>query len=116
MSSSYPLLIVVDSILNRILAFMVLRACAGIMMDCPVFNIKDWSLITTSASPSMTCIKVSKGDFFSESASPESKETAVTLPVVFLMIVLITTALGTYSMISTMMKIFDFSNSGFSKI
>lgn len=59
-------------------------------------------------------MNVSKGEIFSVNASPESNETALTLPVVFLIIVLITTELGIYSRISTMMNAFDFSNSEFS--
>lgn len=59
-------------------------------------------------------MKVSKGDVFSVSASPESNETALTLPVVFFIIVLITTELGIYSIISTIINAFDFSTSDFS--
>ena len=103
----------VDNILNLTFALIVLRECAGMMMDCQVSMRLDMSLITISALPSMTWMKVSKGEIFSLNASPESNETALTLPVVFLMIVLITTEFGIYSMISTMMKAFDFSNSAF---
>ncbi len=101
-------------ILNLTLALMVLEECAGMMIECPVSRILDLSSITISAFPSITWIKVSKGDVFFVRASPESNETAVTLPVLFLIIVLMTTALGIYSTISTIMKAFAFSSSGFS--
>ena len=64
-----------------------------------------------SAFPSMICAKVSKGDIFSVKPSPTSKDMTLILPVDFFRIVLITTALGTYSMISTVMCAIDFSNS-----
>lgn len=85
-------------------------------MEWPVSSTWLKSLITISAMPSMICIKVSNGEVLSENVSPESKDTALTLPVVFLMIVLINTELGIYSNISTTMNAFDFSNSGVSKI
>ena len=58
-------------------------------------------------------MNVSNGDVFNVKSSPESNETALTFPVVFFIIVLITTAFGTYSMISTMIKTFAFSTSEF---
>ena len=63
----------------------------------------DTLLITIFALPSITCTKVSKGDIFSDNPSPLSKDITVTLPVDFLMIVLLTTELGIYSIISTTM-------------
>ena len=84
----------VDNILNLTLAFIVLREWAGMMMDSPVFSVLDLSSITISAIPSITWIKVSKGEIFSFSTSPESNETAVTIPVILLIIVLITTECG----------------------
>src|SRR5690606_6026131 len=111
---SYPLLMMVEIILNRSLAFMVFLEWAGMIMDCPVSKVCELPSIKISALPSMIWMNVSKGDIFSVRFSPESKETAVTFPVVFFMMVLLTTALGTYSMISTIMKTFDFSTSVFS--
>jgi hypothetical protein len=52
---------------------------------------------------------MSKGEVFSANSSPVSKEVTVTFPVVFLIMVLLTTALGTYSVISTIICAFDFS-------
>lgn len=109
--SSYPLLIIVESILKRTFALMALRECAGMMIDSPVSNRCDVSFITISAFPSIICIKVSKGEVLSENVSPESNETALIFPVVFFIIVLINTEFGMYSNISTTMNAFDFSNS-----
>src|SRR5680860_809366 len=99
----------VEIILKRSLALMVLRVWAGMIMDWPVSKLWESSSIKISARPSIIWINVSNGDIFSVRFSPESKDTAVTLPVVFFMIVFMTTALGTYSIISTMIKTFDFS-------
>jgi hypothetical protein len=55
--------------------------------------------------------KVSKGDVFSVNPSPLSKDSILMFPVDFFKIVLITTELGTYSIISTMTCDFDFSSS-----
>ncbi len=104
----------VEIILKRSLALMVFLECAGMIMDWPVSRVCELSSIKISALPSMIWMNVSKGDIFSVRFSPESKETAVTLPVVFFIMVFMTTALGTYSMISTIMKTFDFSTSTFS--
>ena len=70
--------------------------------------------MTISALPSMICAKVSKGEVFSVRPSPLSKDMILIFPVDFLIIVLITTELGIYSIISTMMCDFDFSSSALS--
>ena len=54
---------------------------------------------------------MSKGEVFSVSPSPLSNDMILIFPVDFLIIVLITTELDTYSMISTIMCDLDFSNS-----
>src|SRR5436190_16506219 len=59
----------------------------------------------------MIWAKVSKGEVLSVSPSPLSKDITLIFPVDFFMIVLITTELAMYSIISTMMCAFDFSNS-----
>ena len=69
----------------------------------------DSLLITIFAFPSMICTKVSKGDVFSDKPSPVSNDIKLTFPVIFLMIVLLTTELGMYSMISTIICDFAFS-------
>jgi hypothetical protein len=69
---------------NRTLAFIVLFECAGMIIDCPVFNKFDTPSTTISALPSITWIKVSKGETLTDNASPESNETALIFPVVFL--------------------------------
>lgn len=78
-------------------------------MDWPVSSILETPSITISALPSIIWTKVSNGIIFSVKASPLSKETAEMFPVVFLIIVLLTTEFGIYSMISTMMRAFAFS-------
>jgi len=57
---------------------------------------------------------VSKGEVFSVNPSPLSKDMILMFPVDFLIIVLITTELAIYSMISTMICDFDFSSWAFS--
>jgi hypothetical protein len=52
-------------------------------------------------------MKVSNGDIFSVNASPESKDIRLTLPVLFLSIVLLTIEFGMYSIISTIIRAFD---------
>ena len=81
------------------------------IIDWPISSIFDSLSITISALPSITWTKVSNGIIFSVRASPVSHEIALTFPVVFFIIVLITTELGTYSMISTIIKAFAFSTS-----
>ncbi len=71
-------------------------------MPSPKASLYFLSLIVNSAAPSMICIYVSKGEIFCPSSSPASSEDTVTFPVVFLIMVLLTTAFGTYSMIATM--------------
>src|SRR5680860_160845 len=93
---------------------MVFFEWAGIIMDWPVSKVWEFSSIEISARPSNIWIKVSNGEIFPVRFSPESKDMAVMLPVVFFMIVFMTTALGTYSMISTIINTFAFSISGFS--
>jgi len=83
-------------------------------MDSPVLSKKHFPSMTISALPSIIWANVSKGDIFSVKPSPVSKDIILMLPVDFLMIVLMTTELGTYSIISTVMWAFDFSNSVFS--
>src|SRR5580698_7695773 len=70
--------------------------------------------MTISALPSIICAKVSKGDVFSVSPSPLSKDITLMFPVDFLIMVLLTTELDTYSMISTMICDIDFSSSAVS--
>src|SRR6188768_4506221 len=65
--------------------------------------------MTISALPSMICANVSNGEVFSVNPSPVSNDMILILPVDFLMIVLLRTALGTYSIISTIINPFDFS-------
>jgi len=77
-------LITVDNILNLSFALNIFLECAGIIIDWPVLRKFEISLITISALPSITWMKVSKGEIFSVNASPESNETALTFPVVFL--------------------------------
>src|ERR1035438_7698750 len=112
--SSYPLFIIIEIILNLTFAFISLRAWAGMIIDCPVSNKIDFPSITISAFPSITWMKLSKGETLPANDSPESNETALILPVVLRIIVFITTELGTYSRISTIIKAFDFSISIFS--
>ena len=81
------------------------------MMPSPNLSLYFLLLIVTSAVPSIIWINVSKGTVFSLSSSPASREETVIFPVVFLIIVLIKTELGTYSKISTMICGVDFSNS-----
>ncbi len=109
--SSYPLLITVEIILNCSLALMQCGECAGMTMPFPNLSWYFFSSMMTSAAPSIICIYVSKGEVFSPNSSPVAKDATVILPVVFLIIVLLTTAFGTYSMISTMICAFDFSTS-----
>src|SRR5580658_10397937 len=101
-------------ILNRPLGFMKFEALAGMMMPSPACRKWDTVSITISALPSMIWAKVSNGEIFSVNPSPLSKDMMLILPVDFLIIVLITTELGTYSMISTIMCDFAFSSSVFS--
>lgn len=89
--SSYPLLMMVDSILNRTWAFMLLEECAGMIMSCPVSSSVACPSMTTSAVPSITCIRRSKGDIFVASFCPVSKEERLTVPVFFSMMDLMTT-------------------------
>src|SRR5882757_8645854 len=96
---SYPLLIMVRIILKRPLGFMKFGAWAGMMMPCPDWSKLDTLSITISALPSMIWAKVSKGEVFSVNPSPLSKDMILMLPVDFLIMVLITTELGTYSII-----------------
>src|SRR5580700_3721168 len=67
--------------------------------------------MTISALPSIICAKVSKGDVFSVSPSPLSKDITLMFPVDFLIMVLLTTELDTYSMISTIICDMDFPSS-----
>ena len=112
--SSYPLFITVESILNLSFAIIVFLECAGIIIASPVFKIVVLSSIIISAWPSIICINVSKGEVLTPNASPVSKETALTFPVVFFMIVFINTEFGTYSIISTTINVLAFYTSGFS--
>src|SRR5580658_9981888 len=98
-------------ILNRPLGFMKFEALAGMMMPSPACRKWDTVSITISALPSMIWAKVSNGEVFSVNPSPLSKDMMLILPVDFFMIVLITTELGTYSMISTTICDFAFSSS-----
>lgn len=84
------------------------------MMDCPVSSRLDILSITISAFPSMTWIRVRKGEIFEVKISPESNEDALILPVNFLMMVLVTIEWRTYSIVSVKRKAFGFSNSEFS--
>lgn len=67
--------------------------------------------MVNSAAPSMICIKQSKGSVFSINPSPASTDETVISPVDFLMMVFMSTELGTYSRISMMMCGMDFSSS-----
>ena len=106
---SYPLLIMVEIILNLSFALTIFEVWAGIIMASPVWSAFDLSSITTSALPSIIWIKVSKGEIFYASASPVSIATILIFPVVFRIIVLVTTELGTYSIISIRICVFDFT-------
>lgn len=98
-------------ILKRPFGFIKFGEWAGIMIPCP--DVSKWDILsmTISALPSMIWAKVSKGDVFSVNPSPLSKDMILILPVDFFMIVFITTALDTYSIISTIISDFDFSSS-----
>ena len=84
------------------------------IIDWPVSSILEVPSITTSALPSMIWTNVSNGIIFSFIALPASNETALIFPVVFVIIVLMPTESGTYSMISTTINAFAFSISIFS--
>lgn len=94
------------------LAFMVFLEWAGIIITWPVFSNLEVPSIVISALPSIAWTKVSNGETFPVSVAPASKATALTFPVVFLITVLVTTDLGTYSRTSIMINTFDFSISG----
>src|SRR5580693_7817631 len=64
----------------------------------------------------MIWANVSKGEVFSVNPSPLSNDMTLIFPVDFFMIVLITTELGTYSMISRMIYAIDFSSLPFSGV
>src|SRR5687768_10327399 len=96
----------VEIILKRTFAFIDVSEWAGMIMAWPVSSMVDSSLMIISAVPSITWTKVSKREIFSLSTSPESNEITLTFPVVFFIIVFITTELGMYSMISTIIKDF----------
>src|SRR5687767_1577563 len=100
-------------ILNRPFGFIKLGECAGIIIPCPDPSILDILSITISALPSMIWTNVSKGEVFSVNPSPLSNDITLIFPVDFLIIVLITTALAIYSIISTMICAVDFSISPF---
>src|SRR5712664_3375025 len=102
---------IVKIILNRPLELMKCGEWAGMMIPCPDSSTWDTLSMTISARPSMIWANVSKGLVFSVSPSPLSKDMMLIFPVDFLMMVLITTELGTYSIISTMMCDTDFSSS-----
>jgi hypothetical protein len=89
---------IVEIILNRPFALIRLGKCAGIIIPWP-----------DSVFPSMICAKVSNGEIFSVNPSPLSKDMILILPVDFLIMVLLSTELGMYSMISTMISALSIS-------
>src|SRR5688572_27322087 len=110
-SYSSPLLIMVNNILNRPFGFIKFDECAGMIIPWPAWSKLDFLLITICALPSMIWTKLSKGEVFSFNPSPLSKDITLISPEDFLIIVLITTELAIYSIISTIMCDFDFSRS-----
>src|SRR5688572_4990076 len=104
---------IVRIILNRPFGFIKFGECAGMIIPWPDSSILDILSITISALPSMIWAKVSKGEVFSVNPSPLSNDMMLIFPVDFLIIVLITTELAIYSIISTMMCAVAFSSSGF---
>jgi len=88
---------------------MRLDLWAGMIIDWPVSRILEIPSITSSALPSIIWAYVSKGVVFSANPSPLSNDIILIFPVVFFIIVLLTTELGTYSIISTVICAFDFS-------
>src|SRR5205814_10622455 len=95
---------------------MELDLCAGITIPWPVTSTFDFPSTKTSALPSMIWTNESKGDIFSANPSPASKDVRPTSPVDFLRMVLITTELSTYSIISTIICGVDFKSSKLSTL
>jgi hypothetical protein len=95
---------------------MELDLCAGITIPWPVKSIFDLLSTKISALPSMIWTNVSKGEIFSANPSPASNDIRPTSPVDFLRMVLITTELSTYSIISTMICGVDFTISKLSTL
>jgi hypothetical protein len=69
-------------------------ACAGITIPWPVSSSCEILLMTTSALPSITWTKVSKGDVLFFNSWPRSNDTALILPVDFFIIYLSMTESG----------------------